>query len=146
MKKGLFQLFQDKTTKDYIDGIAIHWYWDKFLPASLLTTTHNKFPEKFLIGTEASIGKCLKTYKRNVVTIIFLGDKPWEKKTDLGSWSRGEDYAADIIRVLKTTYVIFDSFMNSNPNFLTEPKSFLYWLDRLEHGARFKWRTYLHWK
>lgn len=82
-----------------MDGIAIHWYWDKFLPPTLLTATHDKFPEKFLIGTEASVGESPPHVSNINITSTFTGDKPWEKQTDLGSWSRGEDYAADIIRV-----------------------------------------------
>lgn len=66
----------------YISGIAVHWYWDTWIPPSLLTETHYKFPDKFIVATEAS-----------------KGDKPWESpKVDLGSWRRGVEYMTDIIQ------------------------------------------------
>lgn len=43
-------------TKNYIDGIAVHWYWDQIFPANLLTETHNNFPDKFILATEACVG------------------------------------------------------------------------------------------
>lgn len=33
------------------------------------------------------------------IIMPFLGDKPWERKVELGSWERGEKYIADIIEV-----------------------------------------------
>ncbi|XP_046999707.1 lysosomal acid glucosylceramidase-like isoform X2 [Schistocerca americana] len=77
-------LMEDEKVQNYVDGVAVHWYWDTFLPASLLSQTHNKYPSKFIIATEASIG-----------------DKPWDiTKVVLGEWSRGEQYMADIIQDL----------------------------------------------
>lgn len=49
-------MFANETAKNYVDGVAVHWYWDKFLPATLLSVTHDKFPEKLIISTEASAG------------------------------------------------------------------------------------------
>lgn len=48
---------ENETAKNYIDGVALHWYWNQLLPASLLTDTHNHFPDKFLLSTEACVGK-----------------------------------------------------------------------------------------
>ncbi|XP_054279021.1 lysosomal acid glucosylceramidase-like [Macrosteles quadrilineatus] len=68
---------------DFIDGIAIHWYWDMFISDKVIKELHQNYPSKFLLYTEAS-----------------QGDKPWEKKVELGSWERGEAYLADIIQNL----------------------------------------------
>ncbi|PNF36457.1 hypothetical protein B7P43_G15864 [Cryptotermes secundus] len=77
-------LMSDKQVEEYIDGIAVHWYWDSLFPPSLLDRTHNNFPDKFILATEACVG-----------------DKPWEfDKVKLGSWSRGEWYMEDILQVL----------------------------------------------
>lgn len=42
---------------NYLDGIAVHWYRDKMVPATFLDFVHNKYPEKFIINTESSISK-----------------------------------------------------------------------------------------
>jgi glucosylceramidase len=76
-------VFKHKTTRDYVDGIAVHWYYDTIFSPSLLRKTHENFPEKFVLATEAC-----------------LGNKPGQKDVDLGSWQRGERYAANIIEVL----------------------------------------------
>ncbi|XP_023704817.1 lysosomal acid glucosylceramidase isoform X2 [Cryptotermes secundus] len=77
-------LMSDKQVEEYIDGIAVHWYWDSLFPPSLLDRTHNNFPDKFILATEACVG-----------------DKPWEfDKVKLGSWSRGEWYMEDILQDL----------------------------------------------
>ncbi|XP_068893830.1 lysosomal acid glucosylceramidase-like isoform X2 [Tenebrio molitor] len=73
-------VFKHRTTRDYVDGIAVHWYYDTTFPPSLLRKTHENFPEKFVLATEAC-----------------LGNKPGQKDVDLGSWQRGERYAANII-------------------------------------------------
>ncbi|XP_021936128.1 glucosylceramidase-like isoform X4 [Zootermopsis nevadensis] len=79
-----YKLMSDKQVAEYIDGIAVHWYWDTLFPPSLLDRTHNNFPDKFILATEASVG-----------------DKPWEfEKVKLGSWSRGESYMEDILEDL----------------------------------------------
>ncbi|XP_063229550.1 lysosomal acid glucosylceramidase-like isoform X2 [Bacillus rossius redtenbacheri] len=74
-------LMSDRLAASYVDGVAVHWYWDSLLPARLLDWTHDNHPDKFIISTEASVG-----------------DKPWQfEKVALGSWSRGEAYMDDII-------------------------------------------------
>lgn len=61
----------------YAAGIAVHWYWDKFVPAMLLDRTHAAFPNHFILTSEASIG-----------------DKPTEHHGPiLGSWARADHYA-----------------------------------------------------
>lgn len=62
-------MFKDNpVSRDYINGTAVHWYFDKLFPASLLTTLHNKYPNKFILSTEAATGKNLKLKKRTLNT------------------------------------------------------------------------------
>lgn len=55
-------LFRNKKALDYTSGIAIHWYLDNLTPATVLDETHDDFPEKLLLLTEASTGKLLDRY------------------------------------------------------------------------------------
>lgn len=41
---------------EYVDGLAVHWYADKFVEAESLNVAAEKFPGKFIIGTEACSG------------------------------------------------------------------------------------------
>jgi hypothetical protein len=63
----LFQVFKHRTTRDYVDGIAVHWYYDTTFPPSLLRKTHENFPEKCVLATEACLGKHIQ-----VVTFRYL--------------------------------------------------------------------------
>ncbi|KAI4467328.1 glucosylceramidase [Holotrichia oblita] len=80
----MFSLLADETAASYLDGIAVHWYWNDFVPASWQTNIHELYPEKFFINTEAC-----------------KGDRPWDSAVRLGSWDRGEQYARDIIENLQ---------------------------------------------
>ena len=42
-----------------MSGVAVHYYWDFVIPASVLTTMHNLFPDRFLFASEASEGLLL---------------------------------------------------------------------------------------
>lgn len=71
-------------SKDFVDGHAVHWYWDKLVNANVLDETHQKYPDKLMLVTEAC-----------------SGDKPWEVHGPvLGYWPRCEDYILDIIENL----------------------------------------------
>ncbi|XP_044739379.1 lysosomal acid glucosylceramidase-like [Chrysoperla carnea] len=76
-------VFESTLTKDYVSGIGVHWYGDGYTPISLLDSTNEKYPDKLLLYTEACIGSHF-----------------WEKKVDLGSWSRGETYLQSIIETV----------------------------------------------
>uniref|UniRef100_A0A914GV79 Glucosylceramidase n=1 Tax=Globodera rostochiensis TaxID=31243 RepID=A0A914GV79_GLORO len=69
-----------------IDGIAVHWYapsnYDK------LEKTHNLRPDKFILASEACTG-----HRRS------------EHKPLLGDWSRGKEYAHDILNDLRNWVV-----------------------------------------
>lgn len=47
---------KNKNIMQYIDGIAIHWYWDDLAPVSLVDTTHDLFPDLFILASEACVG------------------------------------------------------------------------------------------
>lgn len=46
----------------YLDGFAVHWYWDNIAPPSLLDKTHEKFPDKFILNTESCLGMMAVPY------------------------------------------------------------------------------------
>ena len=80
---NLFKVFSSKDAAKYVSGIAVHWYEDFVTPALALSSTHQKFPDKFILATEACAG--------------FF---PWDvEKVALGSWERAESYAHDILQV-----------------------------------------------
>ncbi|XP_012219375.2 lysosomal acid glucosylceramidase-like [Linepithema humile] len=78
------EMFKDENAKKLFDGIAIHWYADLFFSPSILTQTHDKFPDKFMLMTEASTGSNPLNRRRVV----------------LGSWTEAEQYILDIIENL----------------------------------------------
>ncbi|GLH08417.1 Glucosylceramidase, partial [Gryllus bimaculatus] len=46
----------DSLTNSYVSGIAVHWYKDSNTSPELLTQTHDLFPDKFVLYTEACDG------------------------------------------------------------------------------------------
>lgn len=80
---SLLQVLNDVHAGRYIHGVAVHWYMDKVVPAEIsLGITHHLYPEYYLFGTEACAGW-----------------SPTDRGVKLGSWSRAEQYAHDIIEV-----------------------------------------------
>lgn len=70
---------------DFVSGLAVHWYLDRFVTPLLLDEAHKKYPDKIILNTESTIG-----------------DKPLEVHGPiLGSWSRAEKYAVGIIQDLQ---------------------------------------------
>nr|XP_002129322.1 glucosylceramidase [Ciona intestinalis] len=67
----------DKEAAQYVSGIGVHWYWDWLIGPDVLDDTHNKFPDTFILGTEA----CNK-------------DSP---QPDLGKWDTGVKYSNSIL-------------------------------------------------
>ncbi|XP_023227116.1 putative glucosylceramidase 3, partial [Centruroides sculpturatus] len=80
----VFQVLNETEISQYVAGIAFHWYANAISPPEILDITRKKFPNKFILSTEACAGS-------------FPWDKP---KVKLGSWERGESYAHDIIQDL----------------------------------------------
>ncbi|XP_015523845.1 lysosomal acid glucosylceramidase [Neodiprion lecontei] len=78
------EMFVNETAKNYTAGIAVHWYYDTDTPSSVLQETHDLFPDKFLLMTEAAVAANLS-----------------DGKLLLGSWDSGEKYIMDIIDNLR---------------------------------------------
>ncbi len=85
-------VFHDTEAAKYIDGIAVHWYSsvedtvvDITRPFSKMTETHDNFPDKFILATEACTG--------------YL---PWDGKPLIGDMRRGEVYGYDILNDLRS--------------------------------------------
>ncbi|XP_064550259.1 lysosomal acid glucosylceramidase [Drosophila montana] len=69
---------------DYLDGLAVHWYWDEIFGPQLIDDAHTEMPNKLLLNTESCIG-----------------DKPWQTHgPELGNWGRGESYMRAYIQDL----------------------------------------------
>ncbi|XP_071959380.1 lysosomal acid glucosylceramidase-like [Antedon mediterranea] len=73
-------VLNDKEAAKYVSGIGVHWYYDDLVPATLLSQTHDLFPDYFMLATEACEG--------------YL---PLDAAVILGSWERGEAYSKDIM-------------------------------------------------
>ncbi|XP_063231470.1 putative glucosylceramidase 4 [Bacillus rossius redtenbacheri] len=76
------ELYKNESVRECASGMAVHWYTDRYIPASVLTETHDDYPDKFLLYTEACVEK------QQASTAITLGD-----------WSKGVRYMSDIIDV-----------------------------------------------
>ncbi|XP_028154019.1 lysosomal acid glucosylceramidase [Diabrotica virgifera virgifera] len=81
-------VFSNATIKNYIDIVAVHWYWDDVILPVVLDKVHTRYPEKPLMGTEACVG-----------------DRLWEKSVELGSWQRGERYAFSVIQDIQHHFI-----------------------------------------
>lgn len=69
---------------ELFSGTAFHWYTDDFFSPMRLNQLHDKYPDKFMLMTEACTGSAI-----------------WERiKVKLGSWERGQRYILDIIENL----------------------------------------------
>lgn len=53
-------LFENEIASNYTRGIGVHWYFENKASISVLSETHNEFPDKFILATESSISECLK--------------------------------------------------------------------------------------
>nr|CAD7464515.1 unnamed protein product [Timema tahoe] len=71
----------DETAESYVTGVAVHYYTDTLVDPSVLTETHEHFPNKFILYTEAC----------DLHQIV---------DSDLGNWEKGELYGTSIIQAL----------------------------------------------
>ncbi|KAK5649057.1 hypothetical protein RI129_003949 [Pyrocoelia pectoralis] len=78
--KEIEAIFEIEKAKSYIDGFGLHYYLNTFYPKKWLTETHDIYPDKFILATEACEGYNTR-----------------EPRVKLGDWGRAENYAADII-------------------------------------------------
>uniref|UniRef100_A0AAN0LP79 Glucosylceramidase n=1 Tax=Polyphagotarsonemus latus TaxID=1204166 RepID=A0AAN0LP79_9ACAR len=73
-------IMADPIAKEYVYGIAFHWYFNFYGDYDVLTELHEKYPNLELSSTEAC-----------------NGFEKTEKAVIIGSWSRAVNYAKDII-------------------------------------------------
>ncbi|XP_072389815.1 putative glucosylceramidase 4 [Diabrotica undecimpunctata] len=67
-------------TLDYIDGIALQFYFDFANNTYLLEKTHKQYPNKFMLSVEAAVGT------------------KYTGAAKMGDWTNAELYATDIIQ------------------------------------------------
>ncbi|KAI3415484.1 hypothetical protein GPALN_005087 [Globodera pallida] len=101
--ESAIEIFGNQTDSP-ISGLTFHWY--SFGYYDNLSRIHSMFPNKFLIGAEASAG--------------FEGA---QKGVSLGNWDRAVQYGRDIIGDLQnwaTGWIDWNLFLNQNggPNFV----------------------------
>lgn len=87
-KNWVETVLSDPISESFVDGTAIHWYWNVLSPASVTTQIHDAFPSKFILASEACDGWT-----------------PLEHRVWLGDWSRAEDYAKSIVEDLNNWVV-----------------------------------------
>lgn len=73
----------------YIKGVAIHRYGNAVSGPDTLDQTHQKFPDHFILATEA--------YEANWSSPV---EAPSKYRVSMGNWHFGQTYAHDIIRDL----------------------------------------------
>ncbi|KAE9324941.1 putative glucosylceramidase 4 [Phytophthora rubi] len=94
---------EDDEAAQYVDGVGIHWYSDADFPLGIggsfsdLTTFHTKYPNVFMLGTEACEGYIPDWVVTSTGAGVKLGD------FNIGWW-RAHNYAKDIINDL-TSFV-----------------------------------------
>ena len=70
------EVLGDDRARKYVSGIAIHWYVDTIVSATVLNTTHSLFPDYFLLGTEACEGFYFSMiYNDNFLSIKSCGNR-----------------------------------------------------------------------
>lgn len=50
-------MFENEKAKQLFSGTAFHWYFDKYTLPNKLSDLHDKYPDKFILMTEACTGK-----------------------------------------------------------------------------------------
>ena len=87
-KNWVKTVLSDPVAESFVDGTAIHWYWNILSPASTTTEVHDEHPSKFILASEACDGW-----------------SPFEHQVWLGDWSRAEDYVISIVEDLNNWVV-----------------------------------------
>lgn len=54
------QVLEHPEARKYVAGIGVHWYGNFLSPPSILTVTHDLFPDRFLLATEACEGNLIR--------------------------------------------------------------------------------------
>lgn len=48
---------KNKEAMKYVDGVAVHWYWDDIFPPTNIDKIKSLYSDLFIISTEACVGK-----------------------------------------------------------------------------------------
>lgn len=75
------KVLADPDANRFVSGIAVHWYANDAVPPGVLTLTHDLFPDRFLLATEACNGK--KTIVSSSVAILMHSVKQGRSKSQL---------------------------------------------------------------
>ncbi|GMR40557.1 hypothetical protein PMAYCL1PPCAC_10752 [Pristionchus mayeri] len=83
-------MFADPIASSYVAGIGVHWYEDELVNPSILSTTHDRHPEKFILATEACNG-WLKVQGKGVRLGFFFRAERYAHSIieDLNNWVAG---------------------------------------------------------
>lgn len=84
LKEYALTILADPDARKYAAGTAIHWY--SHSPHELLDEPHDKYPDKFILATEACSGPVM-----------------------IGHWDLAESYADDILGV--SAMLIFSNYV-----------------------------------
>ncbi|KAG6949567.1 hypothetical protein JG688_00014606 [Phytophthora aleatoria] len=88
----------DEEARSYVSGVGVHWYKNLDFAFGTtgdfddLVTFHDKYPDVFILATEACEGSLVKGLGTGVGTNLF----DYSNIT----WQRGENYARDVINDL----------------------------------------------
>ena len=82
LKSFVEQILASNETAKYVSGIAFHWYWNEFANFNDLTEISQKYPDYFLLASEAC--EELADVSDHVL---------------LGNWTVFDRYVVDIIKV-----------------------------------------------
>ncbi|KAJ8711400.1 hypothetical protein PYW07_008642 [Mythimna separata] len=81
-------MFEDHPkVQEVVDGIAVHFYFDSVTPPSVLSRINAQYPDKFIMGTEATA----------------MGDP--NNAVNFGDWDRARLYISDIINDINNSLV-----------------------------------------
>lgn len=70
-------MFRNRKATEVFSGTAVHWYTDGQFSPNRLTQTHDKYPDKFILITEACTGKhnLLFVSYLFIVCLLFVHNK-----------------------------------------------------------------------
>ncbi|CBY39280.1 unnamed protein product [Oikopleura dioica] len=103
LRQYINYLMSSESVRHETTGIALHWYWDKIVPASISQNVHKEFPDHELIASEACTSRGVAGRELAL------------------SWKHGEDYSLDIIQNFKIGFTAWVDWnlaldMSGGPN------------------------------
>ncbi|KAJ8927687.1 hypothetical protein NQ314_019823 [Rhamnusium bicolor] len=93
-------MLNDETTLKYIDGVALHWYWDAQVPPDVLSLTKSNRKDVFLLSTE-SCNLCI--FLDGYLEYDAIGWIDWNMALNLTGGPTYIDYLADSPIIVNAT-------------------------------------------